>query len=1076
MKKLFLLLMTVLTLSLCASAQTRTVHGTVVDATNDDPLIGVSVQAIGSSANAVTDIDGNFVIKLPASATQIKFSYVGYKEVVTKASEGMTVRMHPASELLNEVIAVAYGKSTRAAFTGSAAVVSSAEIENAQTSDALNAIKGKVAGVQITNVSGAPGQDSPSIRIRGISSISAGNSPLIIVDGTPYSGSMQTINNNDIESMTVLKDAASNALYGARGANGVILITTKRAKAGEATVTLDVKLGQNSRASVDYDYIKNPAMYYETYFKALNNYALSNGKDANAANVWANQMMVGQGADAAIYSLGYNVYNVPAGQALIGLNGKLNPNATLGNTVNYNGKDYLVTPDNWMDYAYSNSLRQDYNLSISKGTDTGDFYFSMGYLDNKGITPQSGFSRLTGTLSASTQAKSWLKASASMRYSHYDMDSYGSDEGSSASSGNPFAIATQVAPIYPLFVRNADGSIMQDVRNYNVYDFGTGMNAGFVRPMLNNSNAIGVAGLNRDYSKGNSLSGLASIDVKLPFDITFTSNNNVDLLSSIGTSFTNPYYGSGVQSNGSLYKSTSTTISYTLQQLLNWNRKFDGVHNVGLLAGHEYYKVNSYGLSGSRKNVFDPNNDELAGYISMVNTSSSSSVYNNEGFIFRGQYDYDNKYFASASFRRDASSRFHPKHRWGSFWSAGGAWILSNEDFMADVEWVDMLKVKASYGSQGNDNISNYLYVNTYELVNANEKPSIVPSNMGNEKITWETNGNFNAGVEFDILDSSLNGSVEGFYRKTSDMLFYFPLPPSMGWSGYYANIGDMANTGIEIDLHYTPVKTRDFSWTVDANLTWYKNEITRLPEERRTKKSADGYEGYTSGSFFYGEGLPLYSYYMPKFAGLNDKGESQWYQVVNKTTKDENGNEVTTEETVKTTNYADATQYVLGTSQQPVYGGFGTNLTYKGFDFGIAFNYAIGGKIFDGSYAGLMSSPSAGAVGNNIHADILKAWTPENKDSLIPRFQFGDTYSSGSSDRFLTNASYLSLQNINLGYRLPDNLVHKLTLRSVRVYASADNIWYWSARQGLDPRTGGANNTYYSPIRTISGGVNVTF
>ena len=1073
MKKLFLLLMAVMTLSLCASAQTRTVQGTVVDASNDEPLVGVSVTA-GTGYGATTDIDGNFFVKVPNSATHLKVSYVGYKTQEVKIGDGkLRVRLHEESTLLNEVIAVAYGQSTRAAFTGSAAVVDAAEIENAQVSNPLNALKGKVAGVQMTSASGAPGADDPTIRIRGISSINAGNSPLVIVDGTPFSGSLQTINTNDIESMTVLKDAASNALYGARGANGVILITTKSAKAGEATVTLDVKLGQNSRAQKDYVYINNPAMYYETYYTALKNYGMASGMTDGAADAWANNNMIDGN-----YGLGYNVYTVPNGQALIGTNGKLNPNAHLGRTVEFNGDTYYVTPDNWLDAAYHNSLRQEYNLSIAKGTNEGsDFYLSAGYLNNDGITPRSGFERLTANLRASTQAKSWFKASANMRYTHYDIDSYGSDEGSAGSTGNPFGAVTSIAPIYPMYVRNADGSIRTDANGLTVYDFGAGGNAGLIRPVMNRSNAIGVALLDDSNTTGDTFSGNANLEFRFLQDFTFTLNQSVDVLSYHGTGFSNPYYGSAAANKGALTKSDRRGVAYTLQQLLNWSHKY-GLHNVSALAAHEYYNSTSSYVGGSRKTMFDPTNRELAGMITVDNTNSYSSRYNNEGWIFRALYDYDNRYFAAASYRRDASSKFHPKHRWGNFWSASAAWMLSDESFMEEITWIDMLKIKASYGSQGNDNIKDFLYTNQYSLENSNGEPSIVPYYMGNEKLTWETNGNFNAGFEFAVLDSRLSGSAEFFYRKTSDMLFFFPLPPSMGWSGYYANIGDMANTGVEIDLHGTVIKTKDWEWELNANFTWYKNKITRLPAESRTTKSDDGYWGYGSGGYFYTEGQPVWNWYMQKYAGPDpETGVPTWYKL--NPVRDENGAE-TGEYTETTTKvYSEASQYLIGTAMPSMYGGFGTSLRYRDFDLSVSFDYAIGGKAYDGAYAGLMGSPTSDNKGGNFHVDLANAWTPDNKNTDIPRFQYGDQYNSYTCDRFITDASYLSLSNIVIGYSLPEKLLQKAFIKGLRVYFNGDNLWLWSKRQGLDPRqsiSGGTGNSYYSPIRTLSGGITLTF
>ncbi len=1085
MKKLFLLLVAVITIGLCASAQTRTVTGTVLDANTDEPLIGASVTAKGSTTGHATDVDGNFSITVPASVTQLTVSYVGYKTTNVNITPGkMIIKLLPGDNVLQEVMAVAYGTATRSSFTGSAAVVDGAQIEKAQVSNPLNALKGQVSGVQITNSSGAPGADSPSILIRGISSISAGVEPLIIVDGTPFAGSMNTINTNDIESMTVLKDAASNALYGARGANGVILITTKRAKVGEARVTLDVRMGSNSKAQQEYDYINTPGAYYETYYKALNNYAVAQGLTAARANSWANSQLTA----ANEYGLGYNVYTLPQGQNLIGLDGRLNPAATLGRVVNYQGSEFLITPDDWRDAAFKTGLRQEYNLSVAKANEVSNFYMSAGYLDNEGITPKSGFSRFTGRLSADTKAKSWLKFIGDLSFTNTSRDTYGSEEGASNSSGNPFALVSAIAPIYPLYTRNADGSIRVDSNGLTIYDFGSSNNAGLRRPVFAGTNALGEAYLDTSNVGANAASATGAVEITFLKDFKFTSKNNVDYYEYLATDLTNPYYGQKAAENGILYKTMYRRLNYTYQQLLNWGHKW-GLHNVSALAGHESYWIRTNSLTGSKSNMFDPTNLELDGMITVKSASSYASNYNNEGWFSRIQYDYDNKYFFSGSFRRDASSRFHPKHRWGNFWSAGGAWILSKEDFLKNTTWIDMLKLKASYGEQGNDNIGNFLYTNTYTIANSNGSVSVVPNLMGNEKITWETNGNFNAGVEFSFFGSRLSGDVEYFTRKTSDMLFYFPLPPSMGWSGYYANVGDMSNKGIEIDLHGRVIDTKDFTWDLSLNFTYYKNKITRLPDERKTgylsNLDNDWADGYNSGNFFYGEGESLYTYRLKKFAGVDpETGESMWYYSKPKMAedgktplKDENGHPIT--DLLTTKKYSEASFYNCGTALAPVYGGFGTSLNFKGLDLSCNFAYGLGGQSYDSGYAGLMGSPYSGNQGGNFHKDLAGAWTPENKDANMPRFQYGDQYSAASSDRFLISSSYLSLQNVQLGYALSSSLAQKLFVNGIRLYATADNVYLWSKRKGLDPRmgvTGGGNNSYYSPIRTISGGINITF
>ncbi len=1053
-----------------ASAQTRTVTGEVLYAGDDEPLVGASVLPIGGGTGVATDIDGKFSLKVDNKVKRLRVTYVGMvTQEVEITSDHLVIKLNNADNKLNEVMVVAYGTATKEAFTGSAAVVDASQIEKSQVSNALNALTGKVAGVQITNSSGQPSQTTPTIRIRGISSLNAGNAPLVIVDGAPFPGDINTINPNDIKSMTLLKDAASNALYGARGANGVILITTKKGQLGEgATVTLDAKWGQNSRAQQDYNLIKDPRQYYEVYYKGLYNYAIANNLSPESAYTWANQNLTAGNS----YGLAYQTFTTPEGQYLIGTNGKFNPSATPGYLATYRGQEFYLQPDDWYDAAYKHSLRQEYNLSVSNGTEQTQFYLSAGYLKNEGITPASDYERFTGRVSADTQAKSWLKVGANMSYTHYNALSM-SEDGTSNSSANVFAAATQIAPIYPLYMRNPDGSIMVDDNGITRYDYGDGANAGLQRPVYGKSNALSDAILNANKYNGNAFNATGYAEIRFLKDFKFTTKNTVNYDGARYTTVTNPYYGSYASSNGIVYKSTLENLTYTLQQLLDWNRTF-GDHEVSVLAGHEYYKDVETSLSANRSNMFDPSNDELADAVTAGESSSYRTVYNNEGWLFRGQYNYQQKYFASASFRRDASSRFHPDHRWGNFWSAGGAWIISKESWF-NAPWIDMLKIKASYGEQGNDNISNFLYTNTFNIVNVAGNVAATPATMGNPNISWEKNGNFNAGVEFDLFNSRLSGSVEGFWRKTSDMLSWFPLPPSFGYTGYWDNIGNMENGGVEIDLQGTLIQTRNITWTVNANLTWYKNKLSYLPEERKTM-TVDGVQGYSSGSYFYGEGEPLYTYHLYRYAGVDQQtGEGLYYHRVM-----ENGEPTGELEAVTYQNLTANDYFLCGSALPKAYGGFGTTLTAYGFDLSLDFNYSLGGQVYDGNYALYIGTPTTtGGRGQAIHADILNAWTPENPSATIPRWQFNDQYSAASSDRFLTSANYLSLQNINFGYTLPQNLVRRMHLTKLRVYLSCDNVWLWSKRQGIDPRqsiSGSINNTYYAPIRTISGGLTVNF
>ena len=1071
MKRKLMLLLACLFVGIgLVTAQTQTITGVVISEEDGQPVIGASVLVKGTQIGTITGVDGDFTLpNVPSSAKTLRVSYIGMQTQEVGIKPNVKIIMKPDTEMLEEVMVVAFGTAKKSAFTGSATVVSAEKLEQSQVTSVTDALAGAVPGVTLTSNNGAPGA-SASIKIRGFSSLNAGNDPLIIVDGAPYSGDLSNINPNDVESMTVLKDAASNALYGARGANGVIIITTKRANmSGEAKVTFDAKWGANTRALKKYDVITDPAMYYEMHYGAMKNYYMNQmNMSDQAAWIEANNNLFGSNG-----GLGYNVFTVPEGQYLIGQNGKLNPYATLGRVVNYKGRDYLLTPDDWDKVGSRTGLRQEYNFSISAANEKSSFYVSLGYLGNEGITEGSDLKRLTGRLKADYQAKKWLKVGANMSYARFDSNSLGNN-GSSSSTANVWAFTTQMAPIYPAYVRNADGSIMVDGNGIEMMDYGSGINAGMQRPFIADANPIQDNKLNTRNAEGNALSGNAFVDITPLPGLKVTLNGTFNLDETRWTYVYNPYYGQFDSTGGTVSKSHQRDYDYNLQQLVSYATSF-GDNNFDILLGHEYYDYRLNYLGASKSKMFSQDNHELDGAV--IDGQAATSYKrrrNNEGYFGRLQYNFDERIFGSASLRRDASSRFHPDYRWGTFWSVGGAWLINKESWFY-APWVQELKIKASVGSQGNDNIGDFRYTDVFDIINSDNKVGTAFYSKGTKDITWETNTNFNIGAEFQLWNR-VTGSIEYYRRKTSDMLFSFSVAPSLGYSSYFDNVGNMVNSGVEMDFNVNIFNTRNFTWDVNLNISTLKNRLTMLDPDKQisTEYAADGkgYKGYSSGNFFIAEDLPMFTWRMKEYAGVNEDGESLWYR----NTKDEEGN-VTGRETTKT--YADADYYITEETSIPkVYGGFGTKLKVYGVDFGINFTYQIGGKQYDGTYAYFMSSPS-GSAGSNYHKDLLNAWTPENTGSNIPRFQLNDQYSASASTRFLTNASFLNIQNINVGYTLPSRWTKKMAISSLRLYMSAENVFYWSKRKGFDPRQSyneTTNATYYSPMRTISGGVTFEF
>ena len=1044
-------------------AQSPTIVGGQVIDENGDPVIGAQVQIKGTKTGTVTDTDGNFTLPAAKRGDIIVINYLGMDSQTMKAAPGMKVSLHSQDRQLDEVIVVAYGEQKKSSFTGSAGVVDATAISNRQVNNVADALEGQVAGVQMYKSSGDP-SSTPTFMIRGISSIDAKQTPLIIVDGAPFSGSWNDINPSDVASITVLKDAASNALYGARGANGVIMVTTKNPQKGKTIVTLDAKWGSTSRASQTYDMISDPGQYYELQYAALYRNNIANGMSAYEAHKSANSTLGSSSASEG--GLGYICYSVPDGQYLIGDNGKLNPNATLGNRVYHNGQIYTLTPDNWLDESMRHTLRQEYNVNVNGGNDIAQLYASLGYLDEPGIAYGSGIKRYTARLKSTLKANDWLKVGGNINYAHSIIDQSGSDSGY-----NVFYAASRIAPIYPLYIRDGEGNIMTD-ENGKMYDYGDGSNGGCVRRIVEkNTNPLKDDQLQTNQSVANSfqLTGFADITPKFLDGLKITLNGTVSDYEYRYTSTTQPFYGWSAESypDGYVGKTHYRSYSVNFQQLVNYAKSF-GNHNMTLLLGHENYQATTESVGAGRTGMYSFfDNQELTGAIKVESATSSQSKYDTEGYFFRGMYDYDGIYFGQVSYRRDASSRFAPAHRWGDFYSFSAAWIMTKEKWMeSSKSWLDMLKLKASFGQQGNDGIGDNLYLDLYTIRNNNDKVGITYYSKGNPDITWETNTNINVGADFSLFHSRLNGTLEYFYRKTTDMLSYVYFPKEYGFTGRYENVGTMENKGIELSLAYDAVRTKDLTWNINVNATHYRNKIVSLNPENK-EATLDGHPGYVSSYSFYGEGLPIYTWRLPKYAGVSDDGQSMWYVT------DANGN------TSTTTYYSKASYYACGDPTPDLYGGFGTTLNVKGFDFAINFSYSIGGKVFDYGYQNLMGSPNSQSIGFNFHKDILNAWTEANKDSNIPRFQFSDTYTNSGSDRFLTNGSWLSLQNISLGYTLPKSLTARLGLSKVRIYATADNVYLWTKRKGLDPRTsstGSPGTENYSFTRTITGGITLQF
>lgn len=1042
------------------------VSGTVVDE-NGEPVVGAAVRVSGTKTGTVTDIDGHFSISAPANS-RLDVSYIGMKNQSVKAGQNIKITLISDNTSLDEVMVVAYGTTKRSTFTGSAGEMKAEDISKHITSTATSALSGSVAGVQTISSSGEPGS-APNIRIRGIGSMAASSEPLYIVDGAPYDGAISNINPADIQEMTVLKDAASAAIYGARGSNGVVIITTKKARgAGSARVTLDAKWGSNHREIPRYDVITDPGQYYEAWFKAMYNSQYMHGSTAQEAYNFATNNLFNETNGG----LGYQVYTVPAGENLIGTNFKLNPNATLG----YSDGEYTYLPDDYYDEINKSSFRQEYNLGISGSTEKLSYYNNLGYLYDGGSVAHSKYKRFTGRSNVEYQAKSWLKFASNLDYAHVDTERPAFSASIYGSSGNLYDIANKIAPIYPMYVRDADGNIMTNEIGGPVFDQNQ---TNFTRPAITGNamanNYYDRKNANFDQFRGNWVATVTPID-GLNLAANFTIFNRTSAYNYLYSQFSTnaTVQGEAFVENDRIF---STNQIYTA----NYDKQF-GKHSVNALAGYEHYNYKETTLYAQNDHLYDPFIAEVGNAYGRANLSANSYTDHlvRDGYFFRGDYNYDERYFGEFSIRRDGSSIFAPGHRWGTFWSVSGGWQINKEQwFKAD--WVDLLKLKVSYGIQGNDNMNSgsgastdtYAYhpwSNFYQI-SYNEDAGTFTSVMvyrGNDELTWEKSGEWNIGADFALFGNRLTGTLDYFHKKTTDLLYFKTLPLSSGSavSTYPANVGAMVNKGIELTVNGDIVKTKNFTLSANLNLTHFKNKVTELDPSVAE-------DGIKTGSTILRVGGSRYEAYMYKSAGVDKtNGQPLFYKDIT----DDDGN-VTGQTT--TSDVTAATRYDLGDVLPDLYGGFGLNLAWSpsnggSLDFSFQFSYQLGGKVYDGMYQQLMTVVGNG--GYTLHKDVLKGWDAiTNPNSNIPILSTAavdaGNVSQNSVDTYLTSSDYLNLNNITLGYSFPKSMLNRIALNNLRVYVAAENLFLISARKGLDPRVTNGVGGYTSGAALISGG-----
>lgn len=1028
------------------NAQVSQVTGTVVSAEDGLPVVGASVLVKGTTVGTVTDIDGNFTISgVPEDGKIIVVSFIGLKSQELPIEPVMNVTLQSDAKVLEEVMVVAYGVAKKESFTGSAEVIKSEKIQARPVANVTKALDGLVSGVQTTSGSGQPGS-GVSVVVRGYGSINSSQNPLYVVDGVPYDGNVVSINPNDIESMTVLKDASAGALYGSRGANGVVMITTKRGNSGKVKVNLKANWGVASRAIPRYETM-DEAGYIETVYQSYkNNLVINNGMSPQAASVVALQNM--KTGPTAIFGANeqYNPFNYSITELIDPATGKVRSDAV------------LKYSEDWMDEAMRNNpLRQEYNVSFTGGNEKTKYMFSVGYLDEKGLLKTTGFTRYNGRMNIESEVTDWFKAGMNASYSRNESNT--AVENSSGSS-NVWYTAQLMAPIFPVYEKDAEGKDIIDVNGNKVFDYGTN------RPAGASADWHTIATLYDDKYANNSdnLSGrlfaeIGNLKEGVLEGLKLSVNYGFDLVSADNMTYYNPYNGNSVSVKGSLQKSASRTFSFTFNQLLSYDRTFNK-HHINALVGHEFYKYNYQYIGASKTGFPFGGLYELDAATNITGASSYQHNYAVESVLSRFAYDFDDRYYLSASFRTDGSSRFHKDNRWGQFWSVGANWRISREKFMKDVSWVDNLSMKVSYGVQGNDNIGTYYaWQSLYNFGSSNaDYPGLSASSLGNPDLKWEKNANLNAGVEGRFMNR-FNVAVEWYSRKTTDMLMLFPMASSLGFDGYNKNIGSMRNTGWDITLGADIFQGDSFNWRFTVMGSTVKNKVLQLADKPEI----------ISGNYIIKEGETLNSFYTATSAGVDPATGKQLYWVWDTDKNGVRGEKYISDSQSKAT----ACKEIQGSRIPDIYGSFSNEFRYKNFDLSVLCTYSVGGKVLDGVYNTLMYG---NYIGQAKSAHLERAWKQPGDITDVPRIEIGKSYII--TDNNLINASYLAIKNITLGYTLPAKVLKSLGLESLRLTATGDNLVLFNHLRGMDPQynfTGGTNFGYV-PVRTISFGIDVTF
>lgn len=1104
---LLLLVCAVWTLS--ATAQTVTVTGTVTDQTGD-PMPGVAVIIKGTTTGVSTDIDGKYSLKASKGST-LEFTYIGYHNIKVTVGNNpvIDVEMKEDISALDEVVVVAYGTQKKSSITGAISQINSKDIESRPVSSVTSALEGASSGISVTGAVGQPGSDV-SISIRGVGTVNGSNSPLIVFDGVPYDGNISDISPDDIESISVLKDAASCALYGNRASNGVIMLTSKKSKTNKPTFTFKTTQGWYERGQEDYNTV-NPFQFMEVeYADMYNNYIsgekLDRTNPADRATAHAYTLKNLKSERTMI-----NIFNSPI-EDIFTEDGKI----AEGVSINPLYADDL----DWYDQSIRRGYRAEYAFSGAGATEHSDYYFSLNHLTENGYTKDADFKRLTGRAVINLQPRSWFKAGLQINASHQkSTNSQGDTTGdSSSSTTNPFYFYRNIAPIYPVHLHDeATGAYILDDKGNKVYDPGyydyTDENGNLkevdTRKQLQGNHSIWESEMNRDRVIRNTTNSTAYSDFYLPWGLTFTLKGNLSTRNQESTSLGSSVIGGAAKgSNGKLSKTVRNEKTWTFQQQLNWNRTFNAKHYISVLLGHENYSWSRDYTYGRKQDINIEGLPALNNFNTITDLNGYRDRYRTESYLARVQYSYDDRYNIEGSFRRDGSSRFAKDIRWGNFGSIGANWLFTAEDFMKGQTWITNGKLRVNWGQVGNDaGASRYAYYDLYDMGIKGGYAAYVMSQLAAGDLQWETGESWGVAIEARLFNR-WNLSVEYYDKRNKDLIFDVYNPLSSGGTSFDApestitkNLGTISNRGIEINTDFTVFSNRDWSVNIAANLTTLTNKIVKLPEQNKDgiitgiRKIVEGKSRYQWYTYHWAgvdmmDGMSLYDANLDDYHIVAENGDiiGGRYEdgnLISEPLKAENYKLINGKYYVNTTTYAK--RDFRGCSLPKFNGSVTANVSWRNFNLSAMMTYSVGGKVYDSSYASLMSINSKNVT--NYHVDILNSWSgvpegmtetsPDRINSGInPIIDHANTYNNSSSDRFLISRNYVTLKNINLTYRLPKSVLQPLTLTSANVFFSAENVVTNTKRQGLAVAQNPGGYVYnMMPLpRIYTFGLNVSF